>query len=353
MNDLEKFIIDLAGKKDKVSGREVISQYKENISRQYASQIIRKLVREGKLFKIGSTRNAYFVSSRKKISYLQRSTAVNIKLKNKNLEEHKVLNEVIEKALFFESLKENIKSIFNYTFSEMLNNAIEHSKSKNIEIEVFKEGNKLNFVINDFGIGVFRNIMQTRKLKSELEAIQDLLKGKTTTQPQSHTGEGIFFTSRLADVFILESYDYKLTIDNKIPDVFIGRMEKIKRGTKVSFSIDLNSDKHTIGIFKKYQTNQDTMEFGKTEVRIKLYTMGTIHISRSQARRVLSGLEKFRLIILDFDKVPMIGQGFADEIFRVFKIKYPEIEIQPINMNDAVEFIIKRAKSNLKIASEK
>lgn len=347
MNDLEKFIVTLADKKDKISGKEISSHYQKSVSRQYISQIIQKLVKDGKLFKIGSTRNAYFISSRKKMGQLQRLVATKIKLKNKNLEEHEVLDKVIEKTLFFESLKENIKSIFNYTFSEMLNNAIEHSKSKNIEVEVFKDNNKLNFVINDFGIGVFRNVMRTRNLKSELEAIQDLLKGKTTTQPQSHTGEGIFFTSRLADVFTLESFGYKLTIDNKIPDIFIGKAERMKRGTKVSFSIDMNSNKHTIEIFKKYQTNKDTMEFGKTEVRIKLYTMGTIHISRSQARRVLSGLEKFKVIVMDFDKVPMIGQGFADEIFRVFKTKHPDINIQPINMNDAVEFIVKRAKSNL------
>ena len=81
-----------------------------------------------------------------------------------------------------------------------------------------------------------------------------------------------------------------------------------------------------------------------TEIKIKLYTMGTIHISRSQARRVLNRLEKFRKVILDFDKVPTVGQAFADEIFRVFKEKYPEVEIIPENMNEAVEFMVERAQ---------
>lgn len=342
MNSLKKLILKLADKKEKISGKEIAAQYGKKVSRQYISQVAQKLVREGKLFKIGSTRNTYFISSRKRLAHLQRLVKVNIKLLNKNLEEHEVLLEITRKALFFDSLKENIKSIFNYTFSEMLNNAIEHSRSKNIKVEVSNNGKNLNFIVDDFGVGVFRNIMQKRKLKSELEAIQDLLKGKTTTQPQAHTGEGIFFTSRLADVFILESYDYKMIIDNIIPDIFIGKPERRKKGTKVIFSIASNSRKHIVDVFKNYQTNQNTMEFGKTEVKIKLYTLGTIHISRSQARRVLAGLEKFKLVILDFDKVPMIGQGFADEIFRVFKIKYPEIKIKPINMNDAVQFMIKR-----------
>ncbi|MFH0834705.1 MAG: STAS-like domain-containing protein, partial [Patescibacteria group bacterium] len=69
-----------------------------------------------------------------------------------------------------------------------------------------------------------------------------------------------------------------------------------------------------------------------------------VHISRSQARRVLAGLEKFKVIVFDFDKVPMIGQAFADEIFRVFHDKHPQIRLETANMNEGVEFMIKRAK---------
>ena len=69
-----------------------------------------------------------------------------------------------------------------------------------------------------------------------------------------------------------------------------------------------------------------------------------VFVSRSQARRVLSGLEKFRVVILDFDRVSMIGQAFADEIFRVFNIKYPNIDIRPENANSSVLFMIDRVE---------
>ena len=72
--------------------------------------------------------------------------------------------------------------------------------------------------------------------------------------------------------------------------------------------------------------------------------MGTIYVSRSQARRVLNNLDKFKSVILDFDKVPTIGQAFADEIFRVFAQRHPEIEIKAINMNEAVEFMANRVE---------
>jgi hypothetical protein len=72
-------------------------------------------------------------------------------------------------------------------------------------------------------------------------------------------------------------------------------------------------------------------------------------IRRSQARRVLSGLDKFKIVVMDYDKVPMVGQAFADEIYRVFKIKHPEIDVQDMNMNESVKFMVERARNEAKI----
>lgn len=334
--DLRQEILNLVAQNKEVRTRELVKKYK--ISRQYVSRILHELVRKGNLVKLGSFRYAYYVSP----EHAQKlSIKILKRFKNQNLKEHEVLNDIEKESPLVSSLRENVRSIFNYAFLEMLNNAIEHSESDNIELSV-EENSNLIFHIDDFGIGVFRNIMRKRNLKSELEAIQDLLKGKTTTQPRAHSGEGIFFTSKIADVYILESYGYKLTIDNLVKDIFLEELKPSKRGTKVTFQISSDSNKHLIDIFKKYQTIPGEHAFDKTEIQIKLYTMGTIHISRSQARRVLSGLEKFKTIILDFDNVPNVGQAFADEIFRVFKNKYPEIEIKPIKMNEAVRFMIGR-----------
>jgi hypothetical protein len=189
--------------------------------------------------------------------------------------------------------------------------------------------------------------MQKKNLKSELEAIQDILKGKTTTMPRSHSGEGIFFTSKVGDQFILDSYGHRVIFNNKIPDVFVQKASKIKKGTKVIFKISTDSARHLSDVFKKY-TNQDSESdygFDKTEIRVKLYAVGGVYVSRSQARRVLSGLGKFKIILFDFDKVPMVGQAFADEIYRVFRGKYPEIKIEETNMNEGVKFMIERAKN--------
>ncbi len=335
--DMKASILSVALKEGEIRSTAVAKEL--GISRQYSQRILRELVQEGVLMKLGSTRGASYVLPK----YAGRVTwKFNKRFSNHNLAEHKVLEDVEGRAQFRESLPENLRSMFEYAFSEMLNNAIEHSQSENIEVVVEKRGDTLLFWINDFGIGVFRNVMQKRHLKSELEAIQDLLKGKTTTQPQAHSGEGIFFTSKVADVFSLESFGQKLIIDNVVKDIFIEEAKPSKRGTKVFFQIACSSQKHLSDLFKEYQTDPSEYGFDKTEIQIKLYTLGTVHVSRSQARRVLSGLEKFKSIILDFDQVPTIGQAFADEIFRVFKNRHPHIKIIPTNMNETVRFWVER-----------
>ena len=334
--------LEILSKKGELTTKDITSACK--ISRQAANLVVKGLAGEGKVIKIKTMPAVYVLP--------QKGDSLNLKIKkrllNKSLKENEILDLVKRQLPALFQLPENVRNIFDYAFSEMLNNAIEHSKSNFIEIEVQKNENSVSFIVADFGIGVFRNVMQKRKLKSELEAIQDILKGKTTTQPRAHSGEGIFFTSKVADIFILESFKNRLRIDNVINDVFVEKFKSSAEGTKVLFSINKNSKRHLGDIFREYQASLTEVAFNKTEVKIRLFTMGTVYISRSQARRVLAGLEKFKSIIFDFEKVPTVGQAFADEIFRVFIQNHPEIKIQAINANEATQFMIDRVeKDNL------
>jgi len=312
-------------------------------SRQYISRVISDMVRSETLLREGSGRWSTYALPEYR-DYLGHRLRRRVKLKG--LKEHEVLDDIMRVSTLLNKIPENVQSIFNYAFSEMLNNAIDHSKSGEAVIEVVEEGERLKFIVDDFGIGVFRNVMQQRGLNSEIEAIQDLLKGKTTTAPQAHSGEGIFFTSKAADVFVLDSFGRRLRIDNEIKDIFVEETSKEKKGTRVTFEISTKSKRHLADIFAKYQSNPEEPAFDKTEIKVKLYTMGTIYVSRSQARRVLTGLDKFRSVILDFENVPTIGQAFADEIFRVFKNSHPEISVRTINVNEAVQFMITRSQSS-------
>src|SRR3989338_1322040 len=223
------------------------------VSRQYVNMVMTDLIAENQVIKLGGTRNAFYVS---KDYILKHSEVVPTVLKksykNQELEEHKILLEIEEKFPRIAELPENIKSIFTFAFSEMFNNAIEHSQSRSISIEVAVREKYLSFIVNDSGVGVFRNIMKKKNLKSEIEAVQDLLKGKTTTMPKSHSGEGIFFTSKAGDAFILDSFGYQLDINSIKPDISIHRTSFKKRGTRVIFRINIGSDRHLNDVFKKY-----------------------------------------------------------------------------------------------------
>ncbi|MDO8626104.1 MAG: DUF4325 domain-containing protein [Candidatus Magasanikbacteria bacterium] len=341
-------ILEIAKKQKTLKTKDLVQKF--GVSRQHASLLISGLVFQDKLIKIGSTAKARYVLPEFIKGHLEIfPTTLKKRLINKNLREHEVLETVEAQLPLLLKLPENIRSIFVFAFSEMFNNAVEHSQSAKIDIELSLKQKHLMFVINDYGIGVFKNVMRRRKLKSELEAIQDLLKGKVTTQPKSHTGEGIFFTSKSSDKFILESFGHRLTIDNTVDDVFVNDLPRSKKGTKVIFTISTESPRHLNDVFKEYTETDDdngVPMFDKTKVRIKLYTVGGVFVSRSQARRVLTSLNKFKHIVFDFARVPMVGQAFADEVFRVFQNKHPAIMLEPINMDEPVKFMVDRTRGN-------
>ena len=309
-----------------------------NVSRQYIARLLKEMVVDGELVKGGNTRKAIYSLPENAI-YI--NPKFNLKLKNKNLEEDRILDQVRLSLPGYNSLREEIKKSFDYSFSEILNNAIEHSRSKTIDINVGINNGLVEFTIQDDGVGVFENIMNKYKLNSEIEAVQDLLKGKTTTAPHAHSGEGIFFSSKVCDQFEIDSHDIILQVNNILPDVFIRDSSISKKGSLIRWKTSLNSQRLLSDIFSQYQRDKDLFEFDLTSVYVHLYTLDTVYISRSQARRLLMGLDKFKKIILDFSKVEIIGQGFADEIFRVFKENNPLIIVEYKNTVPIIESMIK------------
>ena len=342
-------ILQLIEQKGRVTAREITEEV--GVSRQYVNLVISGLIAEDRVVKFGGTRGAFYVSKAYIVGHPELiPNTLKKRYVNKSLEEHKVFLEIEDALPQLKDLPENVRSIFTIAFSEMFNNAIEHSASKIISVEVTLRDGFLSFIVNDSGVGVFRNIMQKRNLKSEIEAIQDLLKGKTTTMPRTHSGEGIFFTSKAGDMFTLDSFGQMLSINNLTHDISARHTSTVKRGTRVTFKIKTDSDHHLNDVFKKYTNINNDSDYGfdKTEIRVKLYTSGGVHISRSQARRILEDLEKFKVILLDFENVPLVGQAFVDEIYRVFQNKHPNIVIQEENMSEGVKFMVERAKNEAK-----
>lgn len=330
----DKKLISWAKQKKQFGTQDVTSKFA--VSRQTAATHLRRLVESGVLSKTGSTRNALYstLKSPAQNHHLQ------LVKKIKNLEEDKVLDEVCSRLPLKSLLSRNVFSIFGYVFSEMLNNAIDHSDSEKTWIEVKVEKGILTLLIKDLGIGAFANVQRFFKLENEFEAAHHLFKGKQTTFAARHSGQGIFFTSRLADIFHLQSHAIDAKIDNERDDFILLAQRKIQ-GTLVSFQIKARSKKNLQKVFQDH--SGENFEFNHNNVRVRL--VGDELVSRSQARRFLAGLEAFDRITFDFKKIKGIGQAFADEIFRVFQNRHPQIKIDFENAQPHVLFMIARVNT--------
>ena len=56
----------------------------------------------------------------------------------------------------------------------------------------------------------------------------------------------------------------------------------------------------------------------------------------TKRKKEYMSLEKFEEIILDFDNIEWMGQGFAHQIFVLYRENNPQLTITPINMNEDV-----------------
>ncbi|MBI1862037.1 MAG: DUF4325 domain-containing protein [Deltaproteobacteria bacterium] len=309
------------------------------ISRQNVAQHLRILVTRGELQKAGSTRGALYSWQRQGVKRPTPGRVVVLHKKLKGLQEDIVFQEIDRKLQLRAQLGKNAHTVLSYAFTEMLNNAIDHARSEVSKIVIKLSNQDIEFEIRDFGIGVYQNVQRGFHLKTELEALEHLFKGKQTTAPEAHSGEGIFFTSKIADRFRLRSHRLTATVDNQIRETFIGE-ERPLLGTRVEFRIRRQTKRKLSELFAAH-TNAD-YEFDKGQVSVQLSREGGL-LARSQAKRLLAGLDRYKRITFDFAGVKELGQGFADEIFRVFRKSHPQIALEFTRTTPVVEMMIRRA----------
>ena len=299
-----------------------------------AHRLLSRLVADGTLVRSGAGRSVRYRDARG-LPFVRRYPRAVIA-------EDRVWDEVSSACRAVGALAKSARSIAQYAFTEMLNNAIEHSGGREIEVRIEEAPAALAFTITDDGVGVLANLRKMLRLESDLVALQELSKGKLTTLPTGHTGEGIFFTSKAARVFELSSGGLHWTVDNVVGDTAVGS-SPIRRGTLVRVEVAHKPRRTLASVFAEYT---DDFAFTKTRIVVKLFTIGTRFISRSEARRVLANLEKFRSVQLDFTGVEEIGQGFADEVFRVWKASHPGIQLKAVSMSAPVAFLVRRAQGS-------
>ena len=249
------------------------------------------------------------------------------------------------------------RDIWKYVCMEMLNNALEHSNGTEIKIWL-----KINYlyttvVIADNGLGVFCTLLSALKQKGwsspkQEDAMVELLKGKITCAPQQHSGEGIFFSSKMIDHFAIWSDNRMISwTASREPRVlqshllaYAARIGKV--GTCVMMTLENDTGREMKNVFDTYADIDQG--FYKTEISVYNACLCDQPISRSQARRICKRLEEFKEVELDFGEIDFMGQGFADEIFRVYALAHPDVLISVKNATtDVIRMVYHVARGKM------
>lgn len=320
---------DLLDRQAEVSIGEVLER--SGLTRQAIQYHLKKMIVSGELEPVGAGRARRY----------RRPLLFERTLGTKGLQEDQVWKEVRSSVPDLEGLNRNADRIANHAFTEMLNNAIDHSGSATVRVTLGNRGERFTHLIADRGVGAFEHVRRRAGLEDHVAAIQEISKGKMTTDPKRHTGQGIFFTSKAVELFSIASNGWRWLVDNIRGDQTVGESD-IRKGTVVRFEIDPDTERDLAALFDEY-TDDATLAFDKSRTTVRLFEFDVPFVSRSEAKRLARNLERFREVIVDFRGVDEVGQGFADELFRVWSGNHPGTKLVPVNMNRAVNLVVERA----------
>lgn len=297
------------------------------------SMQVRALATGGYLHKVGTTRPTYTLGT------------------NRRFERRYPREDLAEDTVWFEhllpllrDLPRNILDIAHHGVTEMINNAVDHSDAPQVLVRMDLRNDRLWFEIADGGVGIFRKITRALDLPDERLALLELSKGKLTTDPRRHSGEGIFFTSRIFDRFRIASEGLVFDHDGDFEKDLLDDADEAS-GTRVAMQIAVDSTRTAKDVMDQYSSGPEDYSFARTVVPVRLAKVGDENlVSRSQAKRLLRRVDQFRCVVLDFAAVTTVGQAFADEIFRVFSNEHPEVELVAIHAVADVQQMIRRAE---------
>lgn len=333
-DEIRQFILNNVGQHPSAITGLVSRQF--GIARQSVNRHMNGLIKEGALESKGRTRNkTYMLRPMVDKSFRIPLTA--------DLEEDAVWRHELLPLL--EGVRGNVSAICEYGFTEMLNNAIAHSEGTSVQVALTLFANEVRLIVSDNGVGIFDKITRALELENTRHAVLELSKGKLTTDEEHHTGEGIFFATRMLDVFSIHSGGLAFLHSQDPADSWLlERSKDHDPGTAVFMNIRTDSSRAVTDVFETYASVDGDYSFTKTHFPVMLVRYGEENlVSRSQAKRLLARLESFREVFLDFEGVDFIGRAFADEIFRVFRRNHPDIDLVWVSTNEAVRRMIWRA----------
>ncbi|MBP5348852.1 MAG: DUF4325 domain-containing protein [Clostridia bacterium] len=328
------YLLQLIDRDDPRYAKKTVDTFSVSTSTVY--NYVQRLIRDGKLIRDPEKRTGMSLPE-KRVQFTYGTDA--------KLSEDRIFQKDIEPLLA--GVPQNVYRIWYYCFTEMMNNAIEHSGAKTIACSFTENALETRIVIVDDGIGIFKNIRNylfetTGEDVPERECAGYLLAGRFTTAKERHTGEGIFFTSHLLDRFAILSSGVVFTrsdfsdAQSDLPDDSSG-------GTVVYMALSNTSPKRSADVFDRFSDVETG--FSKTEIPMAHLFPNGYPVSRSEARRLFGMIRDFREVTLDFTGIENVGQAFVHEFFVLLPGQNPEQTVTLKNVADPVGRMILRVKN--------
>jgi anti-sigma regulatory factor (Ser/Thr protein kinase) len=246
------------------------------------------------------------------------------------------------------ALRPQVARLAQHAFSELLNNAVDHSGGTQVTVSVRQTAMHLQLLVSDDGCGVFERIQRRFEIADPALAMLELSKGKLSSDPERHSGHGLFFTARLADIFDLHANQAAYQFRGGPHRSWFAGRPMPRQGTSVYVAIALDTARTLDGVLRAHSADGSGYGFDTTRLPLKLLTgLHTGLESRAQARRAASRLTQFRRAELDFSGIDDVGHGFADELFRVFSRQHPALELAPVGMSPRVAAMVDGVRSAL------
>ncbi len=237
-------------------------------------------------------------------------------------------------------LSPNLRRMAAHAFTELLNNAIDHSGGQRVTVSLRQTALHLQMLVSDDGCGLFQRVAQAFDIHDPQQAMFELSKGKLTSQPERHSGHGLFFTSRLADIFDIHTAPAAFQYRPWGSRQWQSARPAATGGTTVYLAIALDTARTLDAVLHAHSASGQGLGFERTRVPLQLLADHGALASRAEARRVAQRLGAFQQADIDFSGLDDVGHGFADELFRVFGRAHPGLALRPLGMNPRVQAMV-------------
>ncbi len=341
LSPVKQFILNNLSDHQKDIIRAAMNRF--GISRQAILRHMHRLIQDGKIEVHGKTKDRYY----KLKPIVEKTLSLDI---TSDLEEDKIGREHIFPHLV--NFTPNVREICEYGFLEVMNNVISHSEGSECHINFWMTSQNILLRIRDNGMGIFQKIQNHFDFENQRNAILELVKGKMTTEPEYHPGDGLCITMKIFDTVYLSSGNWRLV--HHVPrNRWSLKQWNRKDCTEVSMILSTSSDRAVQNVLTFCSAHGNNISFDRTVIPLILARYdGENLISRSQARRVLNRLDNFREVCFDFKQIEFLGEAFADEIFRIFQNDHKGIKLTWVNASENIEsminWILRNQRGNLR-----